>query len=189
MFVASAVKAAAKAAGHKRYFDGNACGKGHIAERRVSDGKCVICHNIKRKAWNKKSARMQERGRKKLIEWGKRFRATPAGRRQFLIWVSNNRAKRRGAEGSFTIDDINALMEAQAGCCAASWCRRKIRDSYSVDHIIPISRGGRNDKTNLQLLCRSCNSSKGPRTMQEWENKIPRSGPYWARRIRAGLVA
>lgn len=38
-----------------------------------------------------------------------------------------------------------------------------------VDHIQPESRGGDNTLSNLQTLCRSCNSSKGTKTMQEWE--------------------
>jgi 5-methylcytosine-specific restriction endonuclease McrA len=35
--------------------------------------------------------------------------------------------------------------------------------NWTVDHIIPIARGGSNDLRNLQLMCRSCNSSKGTR--------------------------
>ncbi len=31
----------------------------------------------------------------------------------------------------------------------------------TIDHIYPVSRGGTNELTNLQTLCRSCNSSKG----------------------------
>lgn len=44
----------------------------------------------------------------------------------------------------------------------------------SADHIIPIARGGRHSEGNLQSLCRSCNSSKGSKTMMEWKmfNKI-----------------
>lgn len=33
----------------------------------------------------------------------------------------------------------------------------------AVDHIFPIARGGQGDDSNLRLLCRKCNSSKGAR--------------------------
>ncbi len=31
----------------------------------------------------------------------------------------------------------------------------------TMDHLVPISRGGTNDPRNLQVLCRRCNGSKG----------------------------
>lgn len=41
-------------------------------------------------------------------------------------------------------------------------------EDLTIDHIVPRSRGGSNDQSNLQCLCRSCNASKGARTMEEW---------------------
>lgn len=34
-------------------------------------------------------------------------------------------------------------------------------EELTVDHIVPLSRGGANDDSNLQTLCRRCNSRKG----------------------------
>lgn len=38
----------------------------------------------------------------------------------------------------------------------------------SVDHIMPLSRGGSNGLENLTTACRSCNSRKSNKTLEEW---------------------
>ena len=48
----------------------------------------------------------------------------------------------------FSRDGNNCL------CCGAI-------DNLSIDHIIPVINGGENDLSNLQTLCKKCNSSKG----------------------------
>jgi len=37
------------------------------------------------------------------------------------------------------------------------------------DHILPISRGGTNELGNLATACKTCNLSKGGRTVEEWK--------------------
>lgn len=38
------------------------------------------------------------------------------------------------------------------------------RKDLTIDHVRPQSKGGSNEDSNLQTLCRSCNCSKGART-------------------------
>ena len=39
----------------------------------------------------------------------------------------------------------------------------------SIDHIIPLIRGGAHEWDNIRLVCRGCNESKGCRMPQEAE--------------------
>lgn len=86
------------------------------------------------------------------------------------LWVSNNKEKRlrsahkrralkAAAAGFFTSNDILNIKILQKEKCAC--CARSLRDTgYHVDHIYPISLGGSNWPSNIQLLCPHCNTSK-----------------------------
>lgn len=70
----------------------------------------------------------------------------------------NRRARKNSADGSHTAQDIKQLFALQRGKCAC--CKVGINDGYHVDHVIPLSLGGSNDRLNLQLLCPTCNLQK-----------------------------
>ena len=42
----------------------------------------------------------------------------------------------------------------------------------SVDHTIPLARGGSDEYENTQIVCRACNSSKGDRTDEEYREML-----------------
>lgn len=56
----------------------------------------------------------------------------------------------------------NTLYGRQEGAC--NGCRKYFEYRHmEVDHIVPKFKGGRDDDSNLQLLCGHCNKVKGPR--------------------------
>jgi len=68
------------------------------------------------------------------------------------------RARMANAEGKHTAAELAELLKKQGGRCI--YCRKSIKTTYTVDHIQPLSRGGTNWITNIQLLCGPCNYSK-----------------------------
>jgi diadenosine tetraphosphate (Ap4A) HIT family hydrolase len=59
------------------------------------------------------------------------------------------------------VSRFEVLKRAGGRCqlCGVSHTDRQI----DVDHIVPVSKGGSNDFSNLQALCRKCNAQKGNR--------------------------
>lgn len=68
------------------------------------------------------------------------------------------RARRYQAPGDFDSDEW-AIIVAWWGKCLVCGTR----DDLTVDHVVPLSRGGSNGVSNLQPLCGPCNSRKGRR--------------------------
>jgi len=85
-----------------------------------------------------------------------------------IIENQNYRARRLNADGHFCETDIQKLFQIQKGRCA--YCPRILKGKRikSIDHKIPLSRGGSNWPNNLQLVCFSCNAKKGSRTHDEF---------------------
>ena len=68
-----------------------------------------------------------------------------------------------------------ALFGRQEGVCAGCEILFPFRN-FTIDHIIPRSKGGTDHIDNLQLVCGACNSMKGDRTQEEFIARLRRAG-------------
>jgi len=76
------------------------------------------------------------------------------------------RAREHDAPGDFTYSQVMRQYQRQGNVCA--YCQRPARGLPDPEHVLPLSRGGRNDMSNLVAACRACNSNKGDLTLTEW---------------------
>lgn len=96
--------------------------------------------------------------------------------------VAAYRVRRAQAElsGNATRELINAKWDASSKTCIL--CGKQIDDtiespdpmSLTLEHLTPISRGGRHDLDNIDFAHRACNTKKGPKTLdeyREWMNR------------------
>jgi hypothetical protein len=65
-------------------------------------------------------------------------------------------ARERNAKGSHTFKEWKELCEKWGNTCCQ--CRKKRK--LTKDHIVPLSKGGTDYISNIQPMCRSCNSRK-----------------------------
>lgn len=61
---------------------------------------------------------------------------------------------------------IEQWVEFYGYHCA--YCTVYCEENRTVDHIIPISKGGRNQFINMVLSCRKCNEEKGDKLLSEF---------------------
>ena len=139
-----------------------------VREQYYYRNQCNKCKGIYSKQWGRDNYSWE----KDAIRYDRWRRNNLDKKRQMN---RNYRAKKAGLEGSYDLEDLKYIYEHQQGCCPS--CKHAICfDDMSVDHIIPISwPGSSNWPNNIQLLCKSCNSSKSNRVDVDYrENK-----PIW----------
>lgn len=62
--------------------------------------------------------------------------------------------------------DIKKIMRKYNRCV---YCGSN--ENLTLEHIIPVSKGGTNIEENLTMACNSCNCSKCDKDLLEWKDK------------------
>jgi 5-methylcytosine-specific restriction endonuclease McrA len=75
--------------------------------------------------------------------------------------TNKRRAARTKAGGEYTPEQWLSLCKKYNNKCLCCGKKRKL----TADHIVPISKGGSSDISNIQPLCMKCNAHKGTQTI------------------------
>jgi 5-methylcytosine-specific restriction endonuclease McrA len=155
----------------KQYRDTDAYRAKHAADERIRRNRNPEAFKAYRRdyyARELKSTRVlmtPEERRNSLLESLKRHWRN--NREQYRTRTRNYLARKRGAYGTHSDEDIEFMLAYQQFLCF--WCGHDISDGkHHVDHLIPLSKGGSNGPDNLVGACSSCNKSKGAKLPDEF---------------------
>jgi 5-methylcytosine-specific restriction endonuclease McrA len=73
-------------------------------------------------------------------------------------------ARRGRIKASAKLVTVKEIIKMYASVC--TYCGSS--DKIEIDHIVPLSKGGRHSIGNLTPACRMCNASKGNKFLTEW---------------------
>jgi len=159
---------------------------------------CIDCKKEREtKSWNK-SLRCLKCSNKnnERIEKIKFFMRTQKGKlghnwkggidrkEQIRKWIKENPEKVRRIQqrrlavkkggGPLFLKEIQFIYEENIkkfGTLTCVYCLKKLSfGEDSLEHIIPLSRGGTNKRDNLSIACLSCNCSKADKLLNEWRS-------------------
>ena len=81
--------------------------------------------------------------------------------------ADRRRHKKKIAGRGVSVVDLRELIAMHGGFCA--YC--KIAEADTIDHVMPLSRGGQHEIENILPACKACNFEKHTMTLEEWQAK------------------
>lgn len=130
-------------------------------------GKCIVCHTEISDVYRKFCRSCSHKGNKnhKWID-GSSLKTGYS-----MICAAKRKARLVGNGGHFTLSEWEDLKKKYEYTCL---CCRKMEPEIKLhaDHVIPVSRGGVNDISNIQPLCQKCNSKKWALTGPEYDFRM-----------------
>ena len=89
----------------------------------------------------------------------------------FLSPAEEPEGKNGISRKGFSAEIRNDVYERTQGKCAL--CGKFVRfDQFTIDHIIPLAKGGTNDRNNLQCTCKRCNAMKQDYSQDEFIDRM-----------------
>ena len=91
---------------------------------------------------------------------------------------SEKRAEEKLGEIIFIGKYKTKMMNKKTNSWTCRYCGTKMysRDEVTVDHIKPLSRGGKTEISNLLICCKTCNKSKSSKHKNHYKNLLDGSG-------------
>ena len=107
-------------------------------------------------AMREKSRQWRQENPEKFQEQGKHYR------QENVVKILDKNAKRRALKKGATVEKVDRgeIYIRDNGICGICKTRVPLHE-VTLDHIIPLVKGGEHSKQNIQLAHRSCNSAKG----------------------------
>jgi 5-methylcytosine-specific restriction endonuclease McrA len=149
--------------------------KWYKSHRKSEIKRCALWNrkNPERVAYNMQACRKRQPAHFK--EYYKTYRKNNPER--VRIWGIQNRAKRRNAIAGdrITLTDWQQLLSVSKNSCF--YCHRSDQ-KMTMDHVTPLSKGGKHRIDNIVAACRSCNSRKQDMDFFDfiWENGVAYAG-------------